>query len=298
MHAPNASIVDAANLFPREAFYRAWQQVRRNGHSPGVDHISATQFERNLRHELGKLRSELIDGRYQPRPVQRYYKRKASGKLRALSIWTIRDRVAQRVVLDYLTPTLEALYLDCSYGFRPGRRLDQAWSAVMQGYQRKLVWVVDADIADCFDSIPIDPLMTRVREVITIRRAVELIESWLHTPIARHKGKVAGVSQGAVISPQLTNLYLHRLDEVITRLPAVRLVRFADDFVILCPNRALAQAALQLARWTLQGLHLRLNDQKTRIIHWNQGFTFLGAQFSAGGYKVVSEIQEITEENA
>jgi len=296
MPIPNASTAETLHLFPSEAFYRAWQQVRRNGHSPGVDHISATQFERNLRHELGKLRAELIEGRYTPRPVQRYYKRKASGKLRALSIWTIRDRVAQRVVLEYLTPTLEALYLDCSYGFRPGRRLDQAWSAVMTGYRQKLVWVVDADIADCFDSIPIDPLMERVREEITVPRAVELIESWLYTPIARHKGKVAGVSQGAVISPQLTNLYLHHLDVMLTRLPAVRLVRFADDFVILCPNRALAQAALHLARWTLQGLHLRLNDQKTRIIHWDQGFTFLGAQFSAGGYRVVSEPNEDKED--
>jgi group II intron reverse transcriptase/maturase len=292
MSARNTVSTADAALFPPAAFYRAWQQVRRNGQSPGVDHVSAAQFGTNLRHELGKLRAELIERRYRPRPVQRYYKRKASGKRRALSIWTIRDRVAQRVILEHITPTLEALYLACSYGFRPGRRLDQAWAAVMDGYQRGLRWVVDADIADCFDAIPLPPLMERVRAVIPSGRVVELIDGWLHTPIAGQAGKIAGVSQGAVISPQLTNLYLHRLDVAIVRFPAVKLVRFADDFVILCPNRAVAHAALQLARWTLRGMELSLNEQKTRIVQWDQGFNFLGAQFGAHGYRVISNEAE------
>lgn len=248
MQQQNGSVPDPAGLFRREAFYRAWQQVRRNGPSAGIDHVSVEKFGQNLRHEIGKLRAELIEGRYTPRPVQRYYKRKASGKLRPLSIWAVRDRMAQRVILNYLTPLLEARYLECSFGFRPGRRLDQAWKAVMAAHRQHLRWVVDADITDCFDSIPVAPLMAQVRTVIPEPRAIELIDSWLHTPIAGQRGVVAGVSQGAVISPQLTNLYLHQLDVTLSRFPMVRMVRFADDFVVLCPNRAVAQTALQLTR--------------------------------------------------
>ncbi len=284
------SSVYAANpppdvLFSRDGLYRAWQIMRRNGHAAGVDHVSAGLFERNLRHELGKLRAELIDGSYRPHAVQRYYKLKPSGKKRALSIWTIRDRVAQRVILEYLTPILEGHYLDCSYGFRPGRRIDHAVAAVMRGYQQGRNWVVDADIADCFDSIPIEPLMARVEAIIPSARAVALIRCWLNTPIMGQPGIVAGVSQGAVISPQLTNLYLHRFDVALTTLlPTVSLVRFADDFVILCKGRLVAQAALVLARQTLAQSGLRLNPQKTRIIPFEAGFTFLGVAFHEGGH--------------
>lgn len=283
--APASALISPSALFTREALYRAWRLTRRNGQSPGVDRLSLPQFELNLTHELGKLRAELLDGRYRPQPVKRFYKVKPSGKKRALTIWTVRDRVAQRVVLEYITPILEARYLSCSYGFRPGRRVSDALDAVMRGYTHGLRWVVDADIAECFDSIPIDPLLTVVRAVIPAAPAVELIRAWLYTPVAGEPGKVAGVSQGGVISPQLTNLYLHTFDVAITRqLPGAVLVRFADDFVILCGHRVIAQAGLLLARRTLTSLRLKLNGDKTRIVPFDSGFTFLGATFHAGGH--------------
>ena len=278
-------VVSRAALFTHDALYRAWRITRRNGPSPGVDRLSLRQFERNLTHELGKLRAELLDGRYRPQPVKRFYKVKPSGKKRALSIWTARDRVAQRVILDYITPILEARYLPCSYGFRPGRRVSDAVEAVMRGYNNGLRWVVDADIADCFDSIPVMPLLKVAQTVIPAAPALELIHAWLHTPIAGEPGKIVGVSQGGVISPQLTNMYLHTFDLAITRqLPGTALVRFADDFIILCRHRVIAQAGLMLARRTLAGLGLQVNNQKTRIIPFDSGFTFLGVPFHAGGH--------------
>ncbi len=285
MTALKSASVNPAALFTREAMYRAWRLTRRNGQSPGVDRLSLHQFECNLTHELGKLRAELLHGHYQPQAVKRFYKIKPSGKKRTLSIWTARDRVAQRVILEYITPLLEARYLPCSYGFRPGRRVSDAVDAVMRAYKNGLGWVVDADIADCFDSIPVEPLLNRVRTVIPSAAAVDLIRAWLYTPVVGERGKIAGVSQGGVISPQLTNLYLHSFDLAITRtLPGTALVRFADDFVILCRHRVIAQAGQTLARRTLAGLGLQLNAEKTRITPFDSGFTFLGVTFHAGGH--------------
>ncbi len=217
-----------------------------------------------------------------PRPVQRYYKLKPSGKKRALSIWSVRDRVAQRVILEYITPILERLYLPCSYGFRLGRTVAQAVHAVQTALDQGRHWLVDADIADCFDSIPIEPLLARVREAIPSAHAVTLIGLWLQTPVKGHNEQRAGVSQGAVISPQLTNLYLHTFDQIVTtQMRAVSLVRFADDFVILCPTHFAAEAALTLTERILNNLGLKLNPAKTRLIHRDQGMDFLGVHFSA-----------------
>jgi group II intron reverse transcriptase/maturase len=264
-------------LFSKDALQRAWRMTRLNGGSPGVDHVTLAQFEQRAEQELRRLRRDLLDGAYAPHPVQRYYKTKASGKKRALSIWTVRDRVAQRVILEYITPILEKRYLPCSFGFRPGRTVSQAVDAVRDGLRRGQHWVVDADITDCFDSVPVPPLLGRVREYIPSARAVALIEGWLKTPIAGQPGVIAGVSQGAVISPQLTNLYLHHFDRTITALLlGASLVRFADDFVILCGTRMGAQGGLLLARQTLAGMALTLNAAKTRIVHLRDGFTFLG----------------------
>jgi group II intron reverse transcriptase/maturase len=273
-------------LFSHEALHRAWRMTRANGESPGVDRVSLPRFEARLDQELRVLRRELIDGSYKPQAVQRYYKTKASGKKRALSIWAVRDRVAQRVILEHITPPLESLYLSCSFGFRPGRTVGDALAMARQALARGKCWIVDADISDCFDSIPVPPLMKRVREAIVTVRAQELIELWLTAPVLDGmRGAmptVAGVSQGSVISPQLTNLYLHTFDRTITTLlPGATLVRFADDFVILCGNRMSAQSALFLARQTLAGLGLKLNPAKTRILHVREGVEFLGQQLKS-----------------
>lgn len=267
-------------LFSMDALHRAWRLVRRNGPSPGSDGVTIKAFERNLDAELRRLRGEILSGNYQPQPLRRFYVKKSSGGKRPLTIWALRDRVAQRVVHDYLTPLFEVIFLDCSYGFRPGQSVEQAVQAIIQVRDGHRKWVVDADIKDCFDSIPTDLLMSQVLRVTPSSLAIRLIRQWLHTPIYRRRQETAGVSQGSVLSPQLANLYLHHFDLMIqASLPDVRLVRFADDFVILCRYQSEAEWALKVARRSLANLRLRINEEKTRIVHFREGFTFLGTTF-------------------
>lgn len=285
-------------LFSMNALRRAWRLVRRNGASPGMDGVTQQQFEANLDLELNRLRQQILGVTYQPIPVRRFYVKKVSGKQRPISIWAIRDRVAQRVVHDYLNPLLESLFLDCSYGFRPGRSIEQAVQTVIQARDSGLMWVLDTDIGDCFDSIHLDLLTAQLRRVVPSAFVLKLIELWLHTPVgSRQSHEIAGVSQGGVISPQLANLYLHRFDEmVIAALPQVRLVRFADDFVVLCRSEREAAWSLDVSRRSLENLRLTLNMRKTRIVHFNEGFTFLGFTFK-GRWHQAAVPQSNKEEN-
>jgi len=267
-------------LFSMDAMRRAWNQVRRSGKSAGTDGVTLDAFESRLNHELNRLRQQIITGKYQPQPVRQFFIPKASGKLRPIQVWAVRDKVAQRAAVDIITPPLEALFLDCSYGFRPGRSVQQAVNAVIAGRESGQVWVVDADISDCFGSIDLDLLHGQVERVIPFAIIVRLIHQWLYTPIEGASGTVAGVSQGGVISPLLANLYLHRFDQMlIASLPQSRLVRFADDFITLSQSEEVAVWSLDVARRSLENLKLRLNMRKTRIVHFDEGFTFLGYRF-------------------
>lgn len=282
MTTPKPQGADLApdRLFSLAALRRAWRLVRRSGPSVGTDGVKLPDFERNLDDELKRLRHDILTGTYRPLPVNRFYLRKASGKRRPITVWTVRDRVAQRVIHDHLTPVLENVFLDCSFGFRPGRSVPEAVQAVVRARDANKRWVVDADIADCFDSIPLDLLMVQVRAAIPSALAVQLIELWIHTPVHKQPGAVAGVSQGGVISPQLANLYLHRFDQMIAAaLPETPLVRFADDFILLNRRKNEARWALAVAQRSLRNLRLTLNMEKTRVVHFADGFTFLGVSF-------------------
>lgn len=267
-------------LFSMDALRRAWQQVRRSGKSPGSDQVTPEQFEANLNIELNRLRQHLMNGSYVPTPVRRYYIKKASGKERPISIWAIRDRVVQRVVADYLTPIFETMFLDCSYGFRPGRSVEDAVKEVIRYRDRDHRWVLDTDIQDCFGSIDLKLLMDQVETIVPGAYVTEMIGKWLKTPVESQPGKIAGVSQGGVISPLLANLYLHRFDQMmVAALPQSKLVRFADDFVVLSRTDTEASWSMDVARRSLENLRLSLNLRKTRIVHFDEGFGFLGATF-------------------
>jgi len=270
-------------LFSPEALRRAWQVVRRNGAAPGVDQVTVRRFERHLDRNLAQLRQELMDGTYEPLPVKRVLVPKPKGGLRPLAIWTLRDRVAQRVVHDTLVPILEPVFLDCSYGFRPGRSVADAVQAMIEARDAGRRWVVDADIEDCFGSLERRRLMRQVREWVPEPPVVALIEKWLRAQIynpARGQPATAAASQGGVITPLLANLYLHPFDVRINRVvPWGTLVRFADDFVILCRRRRQAEVAWAAARQALGQLGLRLNPRKTRLVHFDEGFKFLGVFF-------------------
>jgi group II intron reverse transcriptase/maturase len=262
---------------------RAWRATRGNGAAPGVDQVTIRQFKRDRDRNLARLREELVSGTYEPKPVKRVLVPKAQGRLRPLAIWTLRDRIAQRVVHDYLTPLVEARFLPCSYGFRPGRSVQDAVQAVLEARDNNRRWVVDADIEDCFGSLDAGLLMKRVRAWVPNLVVVTLIEKWLHAPIynpVRGQPTRAMASQGGVITPVLANLYLHTFDVQVTQMVSYgTLVRFADDFVLLCRRRREAERALSTAQGALKRIRLRLNAHKTGLVHVDEGFKFLGVFF-------------------
>lgn len=267
-------------LFSMNAMRRAWNQVRRSGKSSGTDGVTLEAFGINMEQELNRLRQQIIGGTYEPQAVRQFFIKKKSGKLRPIRVWTIRDKVAQRVVLDIITPILEEHFLDSSYGFRPGRSVKQAVAAIVKHRDAGHLWVLDADISNCFDSIDLNLLMGQVRALFQAEIIVKLIQQWLHTPIAGQAAEMAGVSQGGVISPSLANLYLHRFDEMMfAALPQSKLVRFADDFITLNTSEDETVWSLDVARRSLENLKLKLNMRKTRIVTFEESFQFLGYRF-------------------
>jgi len=266
--------------FSRDALHRAWRQVRASGGGPGMDGESIRAFESDLEVKLAELGQELEKGTYRPRGVRRVFVPKPKGGLRPLAIWTLRDRVAQRAVYNYLEPTFESQFLDCSHGFRPGRSVQTAVDAVLTGRDAGLRWVLDADIKDCFDDIRPDLLMRLVRQQVRDKVILRLLTAWLQARIlnARGQARAAGTAQGGVLSPLLCNVYLHPFDEALTG-QGLRLVRYADDLVVLCRRRREAQAARQVVQRQLGRLHLKLNPHKTQVVHFDEGFKFLGVFF-------------------
>lgn len=272
--------VSLDRLFSMNALRRAWQQVRRSGKSPGTDNVTPDTFEADLNTELNRLRQQILGGTYRPQNVRRYYVKKASGKERPITIWAIRDRVAQRVVVDFLMPVLDERFMACSYGYRPGRSVEDAVKTVVHFRDENRRWVLDADIQDCFGSIDLALLMGQMEKVVRNRLLIRLIWQWLYTPVEAQRHKIAGVSQGGVISPLMANLYLHRFDQMmLAALPQSKLIRFADDFIVLSHTEDDAIWSLEVARRSLANLRLALNVRKTRITHFNEGFTFLGYDF-------------------
>lgn len=270
-----------AGLFALDALQRAWRKVKANGGGAGVDGETLKAFETDLRANLRELQTLLQTGKYEPQPVRRVWVPKASGGLRPLAILTIRDRIAQRVVYDALAPQYEKKFLDCSYGFREGRSLHDAVETIIQARDAGRHWVVDGDIKDCFERLDHRLLLQMVREEVRDATSLSLIERWLKAQVFNEldgrRGNT-GTFQGGVISPLLANIYLHRFDEELTRA-GLFLVRYADDWVILCNRKTQAEAALARATQVLDRLRLAINPYKTRIVNFDEGFAFLGVFF-------------------
>jgi group II intron reverse transcriptase/maturase len=245
-----------------------------------VDGESIRSFESDLDAKLAELGRELETGAYQPRGVRRVFVPKPKEGLRPLAIWTLRDRVAQRAVHNYLEPAFESQFLDCSHGFRPGRSVQTAVSDVLAARDAGQRWVLDADIKDCFDEIRPDLLMRLVRDQVKDKVILRLLKAWLQARIldARGRSRAAGTAQGGVLSPLLCNVYLHAFDEAVTK-QGLCLVRYADDLVALCRRRREAQAAGRVVQRELAKLHLNLNPHKTQVVHFDEGFKFLGVFF-------------------
>ena len=265
----------------------AWERVRVNDGAAGVDSQSIERFEARAERYLAELSTAMREGSYRPQPIRRVDIPKGDGRTRPLGIPTVKDRIVQTAVKFVLEPIFEATFRPTSYGFRPGRGCRDALREVAQLIEDGNAFVVDADFESYFDTIPHERLMQRIEERISDGRILGLVRGWLGQDIMQDLQRwtpTEGTPQGAVISPLLANIYLHPLDTLMA-VRGYRMVRYADDFVVLCKSREEADAALAEIRAWVADNGLRLHPDKTRVGDCRQageGFDFLGYRFEAG----------------
>ena len=283
------SLID--KVYRPSTLQAAWEQVRGNRGAAGIDRQSIESFAANAQRYLNELAKDLEEGRYQPQAVRRVEIPKTGGKTRPLGIPTVKDRIVQTAVKRVIEPIFEKQFLPTSHGFRPGRSCKDALREVDEYLKDGYTHVVDADLKSYFDSIPHPLLNERIEQRISDGCLLALLAGWLRQDIVKGLERwtpTGGTPQGAVISPLLANIYLHPLDESMLR-SGYRMVRYADDFVILCPSAEQARAALEEVKVWVDANGLSLHPDKTHIGDCRidgQGFEFLGYRFEAGKRRV------------
>jgi len=280
------SLID--KVYATRTLQLAWEQVKFNAGGSGVDEVTIARYEKDCLKRLLDAKERLVQSRYQPKPVKRVWIPKAgTNEKRPLGIPTIEDRVVQSALRMVIEPIFERDFCECSHGFRPGRGCKDALREVEKLLNSGYHHVVDADIKGYFDAIPKDRLMRLVETKIADGRILALIRQYLDQGIMdnghEQPASERGTPQGAVLSPLLANIYLDPFDHHMTKRGA-RLVRYADDFVILCESEAGARETLEEVRAWMQENGLTLHPTKTRIVDASQpgGFDFLGYHFERG----------------
>ena len=274
------SLID--KVYEMENLYEAWLKVKKNKGSGGIDGVTIEMFEKNVKRNLREIQRLLQENRYKPDPVRRHYIEKENGKLRPLGIPTIRERVCQQAVRQIIEPIFEQDFYYYSFGFRPGYSAHQAISTIRRAKRGGHEYVLDLDIVSFFDEIPHELLMEKIRERITDGRVLTLIRSWLTAGVMEddqfHETEI-GSPQGGVISPLFGNIYLNHFDWKMKE-KGFAVVRYADDAVILCKTKEQAEEAYVAAKTILEEeLQLRMHPEKTKVVHFDEGFRFLGFDF-------------------
>jgi RNA-directed DNA polymerase len=275
--------------FSLRSLRAAFAKVKANGGAKGVDGVTIKRFENDLEGNLERLHRELMGGTYRPKPVRRVWIPKpGSNEKRPLGIPTVRDRVAQTSVKAALEPIFEKEFLDESFGFRPGRSCHKALSRVWRFLRDGKVFVVEADFRKFFDTIPHQVILDGLKKKVSDGRLLGLInlyleagvmDGWTWEPVNE------GTPQGSVVSPLLANIALHGLDQ-IAKEQGYDIVRYADDFVILCQMGEESQGAMETVREWTASVGLTLHPDKTRVVDYGNGesFDFLGFTFCGGKY--------------
>src|SRR5882724_8068253 len=276
------SLID--KVYRAETLEAAWKKVKRNAGAAGVDGQSVERFAARAEMYVEELSTALKKGTYRPQPVRRVEIAKGGGRFRPLGIPVVKDRIVQTALKFVLEPIFEREFLKMSYGFRPGLGCKDALREVDRLLREGYTFVVGADLRSYFDTIPHARLMECIKERVSDGRVLELIEAYLHQDIVKDMEKwrpSSGTPQGAVISPLLANIYLHGLDGQMVQ-KGYRMVRYADDFVVLCRSAEEARAALAEVKAWVEVNGLSLNAEKTHVgdcRQWGQGFDFLGYHF-------------------
>jgi group II intron reverse transcriptase/maturase len=282
------SLID--KVYKQKNLEMAWEKVKENRGSGGVDGQNLETFEAQLGQQLDRLHRELKEDTYQPLPVRQHPipKRDKPGEYRMLGIPAIYDRVCQQALLNRLEPIFEPIFDDASFGYRRGRSTKDALRKIWKEIQGGSEWIVDADLRDFFGSLDHEKLLTLVAQRVADGRVLRLIKAMLKAgsygegqlfPSAR------GTPQGGVVSPVLSNVLLTPFDREM-RLRGYQLTRYADDWVITCKSAAEARAAVDAASRVLKQLDVVLHPQKTRIVHVRDGFEFLGYKIKRGKKKL------------
>ena len=270
-------------VFSERNLFTASQQVAKNDGAPGVDHVSVTEFGQQIPENIWQLADSLKADTYRPSAIRRVHIPKpGTNETRPLGIPTVRDRIVQAALVNVIEPIFERDFAEHSYGFRPRRGCKDALRRVDHLLKAGFVHVVDADLKAYFDSIPHDQLLARLKTKIADGRVLSLIESFLTAGILDGMDEwtpASGAPQGAVLSPLLSNVYLDPLDHLLADA-GIEMVRYADDFVVLCHTREAAEAALLMIQSWVADAGLTLHPTKTRIVDSRQeSFAFLGFEF-------------------
>jgi RNA-directed DNA polymerase len=278
------SLID--KVYQRKNLEMAWEKVKANRGSGGVDGQSLEAFAAQLDQQLDRLQSELKEDVYRPQPVRQVQIPKVGkpGEFRVLGIPTIYDRVCQQALLNRLEPIFEPVFDEANFGYRRGRSTQDAMRKVWTEIQSGREWIVDADLKDFFGSVDHEKLLTLLAQRIADGRVLRLIRAMLKAG-SYGKGQLfpseRGTPQGGVVSPMLSNILLTPFDREMRRR-GYQLTRFADDWVVTCSSAAEAQAAIAVALRILNALGVQLHPQKTRVVHVQQGFEFLGYKIKRG----------------